>query len=133
MKQLETVGWLYTHVQSGYQELSTDEDYAHPDNIADGYWNKQELYIVREFADEQTDFAIKNANERDALRAELEALKRAISEAEPAAWMRDDGEPGSISTMTNCCSAKVKNLWIKVNPIQIERYTIPLYTLKGIK
>lgn len=45
MKQLETVGWLYTHVQSGYQELSTDEDYAHPDNIDGGYWNKQEVVL----------------------------------------------------------------------------------------
>lgn len=45
MKQLETVGWLYTHVQSGYQKLSTDEDYANPDNIDGGYWSKQEVVL----------------------------------------------------------------------------------------
>lgn len=52
-----------------------------------------------------------------------------IKMPEPVAWMRDDGEEGSISTMTNCCSAKVKALWLKANPRQVERYTIPLHAL----
>jgi hypothetical protein len=46
---------------------------------------------------------------------------------QPVAWMRADGEEGSISTMTVCISAKVKDLWLKANPVQVERYTIPLY------
>lgn len=45
---------------------------------------------------------------------------------EPVAWMRDAGED-SISTMTCCCTDAVKQLWLKVNPEQVERYTIPLY------
>lgn len=43
------------------------------------------------------------------------------------AWMRDDGFDGSISTMTVCCSDRVKQIWLKANPSQVERYTIPLY------
>jgi hypothetical protein len=58
--------------------------------------------------------------------AELDRIKA----MEPVAWMRDDGEDGSASTMTNCCSAKVKDVWSKANPTQVERYTIPLYTLE---
>jgi hypothetical protein len=46
---------------------------------------------------------------------------------EPVAWMRADGEEGSISTMTVCISDKVKDLWLKANPMQVERYTVPLY------
>ena len=50
-----------------------------------------------------------------------------ILNAAPVAWMRDDGTEGSISTMTVCISDKVRDLWLKANPTQVERYTIPLY------
>jgi hypothetical protein len=55
-------------------------------------------------------------------------MKPEAQQQEPDAWMRDDGEEGSISTMTVCVSKKVKDLWLRANPRQVERYTIPLYT-----
>jgi hypothetical protein len=63
--------------------------------------------------------------EVERLRARLEA----IYSTEPVAWMRDDGEDGSLSTMTACCSQKVKDLWLKCSPVQVERYTLPLIPL----
>ena len=45
----------------------------------------------------------------------------------PVAWMRADGENGEVSTMVVCISARVKNLWLKINPKRVERYTLPLY------
>ena len=45
----------------------------------------------------------------------------------PVAWMRADGSEGSVTTMTVCISDKVRDLWLKANPKQVERYTIPLY------
>jgi len=78
----------------------------------------------------QRDTAIR---ERDNWRALCEAAgedylsTRAQLAQEPAAWMRDDGGDGSISTMTVCISTKVRDLWLKANPRQVKRYTIPLY------
>lgn len=48
-------------------------------------------------------------------------------ESKPVAWMRADGETGSLTTMVVCISDKVKQVWLKMNPRQVERYTIPLY------
>ena len=45
---------------------------------------------------------------------------------EPVAWMRDDGE-GSIATTTDVITKRVRDIWLKANPKQIERYTIELY------
>ena len=45
---------------------------------------------------------------------------------EPVAWMRDDGE-GSIATTTDVITKRVRDIWLKANPRQIERYTIELY------
>jgi hypothetical protein len=61
--------------------------------------------------------------------SEMEEQRDAVPEPtqEPAAWMRDDGDEGSISTMTVCISTKVRDLWLKANPRQVKRYTIPLY------
>lgn len=47
-------------------------------------------------------------------------------EPEPVAWMRDDNS-GSIATTTDVITKPVRDLWLKANPMQIERYTIPLY------
>ncbi len=52
-----------------------------------------------------------------------------LCDAKPVAWMRDAGEP-SISTMSHCVPNSVKELWIKVNPRNVERYTVPLYNAK---
>lgn len=47
---------------------------------------------------------------------------------EPVAWLRDTLD-GGLSTMTNCCTNVVKEIWLKANPKNVERYTAPLYTL----
>ena len=72
--------------------------------------------------------------ENEALRAQVKYWRitaahrgQQILNAAPVAWMRDDGTEGSISTMTVCISDKVRDLWLKANPTQVERYTIPLY------
>ncbi len=65
----------------------------------------------------------------DAENAQLRAELEAIYSAEPVAWMRDDGEEGSLSTMTVCCSQKVKGIWLQCNPSQVKRYTLPLIPL----
>lgn len=54
-----------------------------------------------------------------------------IPNTSPVAWMRADGSEGSVTTMTVCISDKVRELWLKANPKQVERYTIPLYTMKA--
>ena len=77
--------------------------------------------------------------ENEALRAQVEywritAAHRGQQIPTPVAWMRDDGTEGSITTMTVCISDKVRDLWLKANPKQVERYTIPLYVfLNAIK
>ena len=47
---------------------------------------------------------------------------------EPVAWLRDTLD-GGLSTMTDCCTNVVKEIWLKANPKNVERYTAPLYTL----
>ena len=76
--------------------------------------------------------------EVDLLRAQVEYWRitaahrgQQIPNATPVAWMRDDGTEGSITTMTVCISDKVRDLWLKANPKQVERYTIPLYTARA--
>jgi hypothetical protein len=49
-----------------------------------------------------------------------------LCDAEPVAWMRDAGEP-SLSTMAYCIPTSVKDVWLKVNPKNVERYVIPFY------
>ena len=46
---------------------------------------------------------------------------------EPIAWLRD-GDEGSIALMTDCCTDRVKQLWLKANPRQVERYKHALFT-----
>lgn len=46
---------------------------------------------------------------------------------EPVAWLRDTLD-GGLSTMTDCCTNVVKEIWLKANPKNVERYTAPLYT-----
>lgn len=45
----------------------------------------------------------------------------------PVAWLRDKLD-GGLSTMTDCCTNVVKEIWLKANPKNVERYTAPLYT-----
>jgi hypothetical protein len=49
-----------------------------------------------------------------------------LCSAEPVAFMRDAGE-ASLSTMAYCIPASVKEIWLKVNKANVERYTVPLY------
>ena len=51
-----------------------------------------------------------------------------IPKFEPVAWLRDTLD-GGLSTMTDCCTNVVKEIWLKANPKNVERYTAPLYTL----
>jgi hypothetical protein len=86
-------------------------------------------YVI---TDEFTQYPPKELSEVEKLReenAKLRAELEAIYSTEPVAWMRADGEDGSLSTMTECCSQKVKDLWLKCSPVQVERYTIPLIPL----
>lgn len=46
---------------------------------------------------------------------------------DPVAWLRDTLD-GGLSTMTDCCTNVVKEIWLKANPKNVERYTAPLYT-----
>lgn len=55
-----------------------------------------------------------------------------LCDAEPVAWMRDAGEP-SLSTMSHCIPTTVKDIWLKVNPKNVERYTVPLYQARSAK
>jgi hypothetical protein len=65
----------------------------------------------------------------EALDATQDLSGLVLCDAKPAGWMRDAGEP-SISTMAHCIPTPVKDIWIKVNPKNVERYTIPLHVRK---
>ena len=57
---------------------------------------------------------------------QLASGEKVLCDGEPGAWMRNDGV-GSIATTTDVITKPVRDLWLKANPRQIERYTIPLY------
>ena len=63
-----------------------------------------------------------------AVTADLDGL--ILCEKKPVAWLRDDDKGGSINTMSDCCTDAVKELLLRVNPNNVERYTIPLYRAK---
>lgn len=97
---------------------------------------EQILKLADDYADASTMMEVEShgtTRDKEVMREAREnlvtALRAALSAplSQPVAWMRADGEEGSISTMTACISAKVKDLWLKANPTQVERYTIPLY------
>lgn len=56
-----------------------------------------------------------------------EGTEMTMPKFEPVAWLRDTLD-GGLSTMTDCCTNVVKEIWLKANPKNVERYTAPLYT-----
>ena len=71
---------------------------------------------------------IQRTEEALAATADLDGL--ILCEKKPVAWLRDDDKGGSINTMSDCCTDAVKELLLRVNPNNVERYTIPLYRAK---
>ena len=68
--------------------------------------------------------------ERDALRAELDALKAWKEEAEkqePVAWLHESRRDSDVVT------SAVKHVWGKVAVGSMAAYSIPLYALPGAK
>jgi len=75
-------------------------------------------------------FAIAESIAVAALDATQDLSGLILCDAEPAAWMRDAGEP-SLSTMSHCIPTTVKDIWLKVNPKNVGRYTIPLFKARN--
>ena len=81
--------------------------------VLDAVWLKTSHELARKFS--------------NALAATADLKDVRLCHAKPSAWLRDDNKGGSINTMSDSCTDAVKELWLRVNPKNVERYVIPLY------
>ena len=87
------------------------------DALHDYKWNKDEWGFIK---------CVTEIIEALAATADLKGLR--VCHAKPSAWLRDDDKGGSINTMSDCCTNAVKELLLRVNPKNVERYTIPVFS-----